>query len=164
MSEDPRTVLLVERSREARDRIGRWLEEEGYEVLDCPGPTGPEYRCVAGRTGRCPLVHGADAVVIDLWLESDAVLEGTSAIDLLGYYLGSGLPVVALTHAEEAVRLFCEENLATLPWPPDRREVVETVGAIRHPGSQRDGESNGGSPSDRAVDCEVGAKRLRSFG
>ncbi len=133
MSEEPGTVLLVERSREDLDRIGRWLEEGGYEVLDCPGPTGPEYRCVAGRTGSCPLVPGADAVVIDLWLESDAVLEGTSAVDLLGFYLGSGLPVVALTHSEEAVHLFCEDNLATLSWPPDRREVVETVGALLRP-------------------------------
>lgn len=134
MGEERATVLLVEQSVEARDRIGRWLEDAGYEVLDCPGPTGPEYRCVAGRGRRCPLVRGADAVVLDLWLESDAVLEGTSAVDLLGYYLGAGRPVVALTHREEPVHLFCEENLATLPWPPDRREMVETVGELLRAG------------------------------
>ncbi|HEX9410277.1 MAG TPA: hypothetical protein VF986_01075 [Actinomycetota bacterium] len=130
MGEERAAVLLVERSGKARDRIGRWLEEAGYDVLDCPGPIGPEYRCVAGRTGDCPLVHGADAVVLDLSLESDAVLEGTSAVDLLGYYLDSGLPVVAITHEEEPVHLFSEENLATLPWPPRRREMVKTVRAL----------------------------------
>ena len=127
MGGEQASILLVERSREVRDGIGRWLEEAGYQVLACPGPTGPEYRCVAARGRGCPLVHGADAVLVDLWLESDAVLEGTSAVDLVGSYLGSGLPVVALTHREEPVHLFCEANLATLPWPPDRREMVETV-------------------------------------
>jgi len=75
-------------------------------------------------------VHGADAVVLDLWLESDLMVEGTSGVDLLGYYLGSGLPVLALTHGSEPVHLFCEEDLATLGGPLDRREVVETVRAL----------------------------------
>lgn len=130
MGEERATVLLVERSAGARDQIGRWLEEAGYEVVGCPGPTAPEYRCVAGQGKPCPLVHDADAVVLDLWLESDAVLEGTSAVDLLGYYLGSGLPVVALTHEAEPVHLFAEENLTTLAWPPDRKEMVKTVRAL----------------------------------
>ena len=128
--EEEATVLLVERTGKTRDRIGRWLEDAGHEVLACPGPIGPDFRCVAGRTGSCPLVHGANAIVLDLWLESDAVLQGTSAVDLLGYYLGTGLPMLALTHAEEPVHLFCEENLATVSWPVDRREVVETVRAL----------------------------------
>src|SRR5712691_7819822 len=82
MGEERASVLLVERSRDVRDRIGGWLEEAGYDVLNCPGPTAPDYRCVAGRGGSCPFVHGADAVVLDLLLDSDAVLEGTSAVDL----------------------------------------------------------------------------------
>src|SRR5947209_634621 len=109
MGEERGTVLLVERSVEARDRMGRWLEDAGLEVLGCPGPTGPEYQCIAGRGKGCPLLRGADAVVLDLWLESDAVLEGTSAVDLLGWYLGSGRPLVALTHRDEPIQLFCEE-------------------------------------------------------
>jgi DNA-binding response OmpR family regulator len=130
MGEERASVLLVERSRGVRDRIGRWLEDAGYDVLGCPGPTAPEYRCVAGKGGSCPLVPGADAVVLDLSLESDAVLEGTSALDLLGYYLGSGLPVVVLTHEDEPVHLFSEENLTILSWPPDHREMVKTVRAL----------------------------------
>jgi DNA-binding response OmpR family regulator len=130
MGEDRATVLLVERSPEVRDRIGGWLERAGYDVLGCPGPTRPEYRCVASKGGSCSLVHGADAVVLDLWLESDAVLEGTSAVDLMGYYLGSGLPVIALTHEQEPVHLFSEEKLVTLPWPPRRADIVKTVRSL----------------------------------
>lgn len=129
MSEGGATVLLVERPGRARVRIGNWLEEAGYQVLDCPGPTGPDYRCVAGRGGACPLVHGADAVVIDTWLESDAVLEGTPAVDLLGYYLGSGLPVLALTHSDD-VHLISVGNVAIVRWPADGPAIVETVRAL----------------------------------
>jgi hypothetical protein len=68
--------------------------------------------------------------VLDLWLESDMMVEGTSGVDLMGYYLGSGLPVLALTHGSEPVNLFCEEDLATLAGPLDRREIVETIRAL----------------------------------
>ena len=130
MSEERAAVLVVERSEETRGRVGEWLEEAGFDVMACPGPTGPDYRCLAGRGRPCPLAHAADAVVLDLWLESDTMVEGTSGVDLLGYYLGSGLPVLALTHGSEPVRLFCEEDLATLAGPLDRREIVETVRAL----------------------------------
>ncbi|GEM_PF-1433151 len=139
------SVLVVERSEETRGLVGRWLEEAGFDVMACPGPTGPDYRCVAGRGRPCPLVHGADAVVLDLWLESDMMVEGTSGIDLLGYYLGSGMPVLALTHGSEPVHLFCEEDLATLAGPLDRREVVETVRALLRGRRDRDGQAHGRS-------------------
>ncbi|HYT29652.1 MAG TPA: hypothetical protein VEN82_02670 [Actinomycetota bacterium] len=138
MAAEPLTVLVVERSDEARDRLACWIEEAGYTVTACPGPTSPDYRCVGGRTGGCPLVQGADAIVLDLWLESDAALEGTSAIDLLGYYLGSGSPVIALTHSEGFVDMFCDEDLVTLPSPPDRREVVETIRSLLRGRGERD--------------------------
>ena len=125
-------VLVVERSTVVRDRIGGWLEDEGYEVLACSGPRGPDYRCVGTSRVGCPLVHGADAIVVDLWLESDAALQGTTAADLLGYYLSSGVPVLALTHTDDPNRLVRLDRLATLDWPPDRRETVETIGALLH--------------------------------
>jgi DNA-binding response OmpR family regulator len=130
MTEQRSTVLVVERSSDTRELVGRWLEEAGYDVMACPGPTGPDYRCLAGRGRSCPLTNGADAVVVDLWLESDMMMEGTSGVDLLGDYLSSGLPVLALTHGSEPVHLFCEEELATLAGPLDRREIVETVRAL----------------------------------
>ena len=124
------TVLVVQRSDEARGRVGSWLEDTGFEVLACPGPTEPSYRCLAGRGMPCPLAHGADAVVLDLWLDSDMMMEGTSCADLLGYYLRAGLPVLALTHGSEPDHLLCEANLATVAGPLDRREVVETIRAL----------------------------------
>lgn len=130
MSAQRRSVLVVERSERTRSRVGGWLEEAGFDVMWCPGPTGPGYRCVAGRGRACPLARAADVVVLDLWLESDAMMEGTSGLDLLGYYLRSGLPVVALTQGSEPVHLFCDAELATLDGPLDWREIVETVGAL----------------------------------
>ena len=121
-------MLVVERSGETQ--VGGWLEEEGFEVLECPGPTGPDYRCIGGRGRRCPLLQVADAVVLDTWLEGDTALEGTSAIDLAGYYLDSGKPVVALTHSDDSLRLFLDEGLVTVSSPPDRREIVETIRTV----------------------------------
>jgi CheY-like chemotaxis protein len=123
-------VLVVEASTVVRDRIGSWLEDAGYEVLACSGPRSPDYRCVGSARGGCPLVHGADAIVLDLWLESDAALEGIPAVELLGYYLSSGVPVLALTHTDDPNRLVRLDRLATLGWPPDRRETVETIGTL----------------------------------
>jgi CheY-like chemotaxis protein len=123
-------VLVVERSTVVRDRIGGWLEGGGYEVLACSGPRGPDYRCVGASRSGCPLVHGADAIVLDLWLESDAALEGIPAVELLGYYLSTGMPVLAFAHRDDPNRLVRLGRLATLPWPPDRRETLETIGAL----------------------------------
>ena len=123
-------VLVVEGSTVVRDRIGGWLEDAGYEVLTCSGPRRPDYRCVGSAPGGCPLVHGADAIVLDLWLESDAALEGIPAVELLGYYLSSGVPVLALTHTDDPNRLLGLDRLATLGWPPDRRETIETIGSL----------------------------------
>jgi hypothetical protein len=64
------------------------------------------------------LVHGADAVVLDLWLESDAVLWGTTALELLQSYIRSGHPVLVLTASEEAAWDVCE---ADVQLPPGHR-------------------------------------------
>jgi DNA-binding response OmpR family regulator len=130
MNADARRVLVVEGSGDLRDRIGGWLEEAGFEVMACPGPQRHEYRCLGGEGRRCPLAGAADLVILDLWLESDSTIQGTSAIDLLSYYLSSGRPVVAISHGPERTRLFAEERLAELEWPVDQAEVVETVGAM----------------------------------
>jgi DNA-binding response OmpR family regulator len=125
--ETGRTVLLVECSEKVRDRVGGWLEREGWEVLTCPGPTGPDYRCVAARGHTCPLVPAADVVILDLWLESDRAVRGTSSRRLLQFYASSGLPVVALTYRPHEDSFPLEGSIAEVAWPPDRRELVETV-------------------------------------
>jgi hypothetical protein len=91
-----RTVLLVEAEGSERHRYADALEKAGFDVLACPGPSGPDYTCVGSRVGTCPLVDGADAVVLDMALESETLLEGTAAEELLGFYLIAGRPVVVL--------------------------------------------------------------------
>jgi CheY-like chemotaxis protein len=94
------TVLVVEADADERDRLGTVLERGGYDVVLCSGPVGPDYVCIGGREGRCPLIDGSDIVVLDLWLESDTLMMGTPSDELLRLYLSSGKPVIALGSAE----------------------------------------------------------------
>jgi hypothetical protein len=87
---------VVEADPLERDHFGSWLEGSGFAALTCPGPTEPDYTCVGDRTGACPLAEAADVVVLDMSLDSEAVMTGTAAEDLLGLYLVSGRPVVVL--------------------------------------------------------------------
>ena len=90
------SVLVVEADADERRRFGEWLERAGYQVLLCPGPSEPDYTCVGSRTGACPLADSADLVVLDMSLESEAVVMGTAAEELLGLYLMAGHDVVVL--------------------------------------------------------------------
>ena len=93
------TVLLVESDEGERERLGRALEQAGYQVIACPGPTAPDYTCIGGREGYCPLLERADVVVLDPWLAGDEIGGGTSSSDLLALYTGSGRTVVAIDAA-----------------------------------------------------------------
>jgi hypothetical protein len=93
-------VLLVEPDPVERELYASALEREGFVVLACPGPTEPDYTCVGGREGWCPLVDDASVVVLDMGLDSEAVMMGTPAEELLGLYLTAGRPVVALGSRE----------------------------------------------------------------
>jgi DNA-binding response OmpR family regulator len=89
-------VLVVEADPAERDRIGTALESAGFDVLTCPGPTEPDYTCVGARDGVCPLVDDASVVVLDMSLDSEALMTGTPAEELLGLYLTSRRPVIVL--------------------------------------------------------------------
>jgi hypothetical protein len=73
------TVLLVESDAQERERVATGLEDAGFNVTLCPGPSGPDYTCVGARTLECPLAKGASVVVLDMWLEGVALMEGTPA-------------------------------------------------------------------------------------
>jgi hypothetical protein len=90
------TVLLVESDERERERLGRALEDAGYQVLACPGPIAPDYTCIGGREGYCPLLERANVVVLDPWLAGDEINVGTSADALLELYAGSGRTVVTI--------------------------------------------------------------------
>jgi len=93
---DERTVLLVEPDDDERERLGEALEEAGYQVIACPGPTDPDYTCIGGWEGYCPLLERADVVVLNTWLASDEIGVGTSSDELLQLYVWSGRTVFAI--------------------------------------------------------------------
>lgn len=132
MSDKVRSVLLVEQDAGFRERVGEWLEGAGFDVYACPGPSTPTYTCIASDGRLCPLAKFADLVLLDLWLASDSALMGTSGSELLSYYLAFGKPVVVVDHGHDELRLFRDEVSAVLQFPPDRRELVESVRAAAH--------------------------------
>jgi CheY-like chemotaxis protein len=130
MSAGRGTVLVVEADPEERERFGSWLEGSGFDVLECPGPTEPDYTCVGARDGVCPLVQEADVVVLDMSTESEAVMMGTAAEEILALYLLTGTRVVVLgSHPGEPV----EGQLVRLHRHPDRTGLVEAVVTLADP-------------------------------
>lgn len=93
---DEGTVLLVESDEAESKRLGHALEEAGYEVVACPGPSVPDYTCIGGREGFCPLVERADVVVLDPWLVGDEMGVRTSADTLVQLYTERGRTVLLL--------------------------------------------------------------------
>jgi DNA-binding response OmpR family regulator len=147
MSRDQPVVLIVDRDPATRDRVGGWLEDDGFDVVVCPGPTAPEFTCVGSRHGRCPLAQNADLVVLDLWLESDAAMRGTRAVSLIRHYGSWGKPLVVMTDRHDGVMDRVEDlSLPTVDWPPDRRDLVETIRVM----ARGEAATAGGSGSARA--------------
>ncbi|HEX9122345.1 MAG TPA: hypothetical protein VF984_03150 [Actinomycetota bacterium] len=137
-------VLLVQADAVERESVGSWLETSGYRVLVCPGPTEPDYTCVGARGGVCPLAEDASVVVLDMSLDSEAVLLGTPAEDLLGLYLMTGHRVVVLgSHPGADV----PGQLVRLRRHPGREELLEAIHALapRDDGSPGSGRSRSGS-------------------
>ena len=125
-----KAILVVEADAAERDRMSAWLDEAGFEAIVCPGPTGPEFVCVGGRGKPCPLAHPADIVVLDPWLASDGEMVGTSAGELLAFYLSSGKSVVILGRGDAPLGLFAGEPMALLERRPDRESLIRTVRSL----------------------------------
>lgn len=118
------TVLVVEADALERERYGAWLERSGFDVLVCPGPIEPDYTCVGARDGVCPLVQEADVVVLDMSTESEAVVMGTAAEELLALYILTGSRVVVLgSHPGEEV----QGQLVRLHRYPDEEMLLASV-------------------------------------
>jgi hypothetical protein len=120
------TVLLVEADEGERERLGESLEDAGYEVIVCPGPTAPDYTCIGGWEGYCPLLERADVVVLDTWLAGDEVGVGTSSSELLQIYTGSGRTVVAIGSGG-TLSPFAGGSVICLRDHPDAGEVLAAV-------------------------------------
>lgn len=121
------TVLLVESDAQERERLATGLEDAGFNVTQCPGPSGPDYTCVGARTLECPLAKGASVVVLDMWLEGDDLMEGTPAEELLDVYLLAGHRVIALaSHLPEEI----PGRVVRLPRRPGSEELATAVGSL----------------------------------
>ncbi len=125
-------VLVVEADPDERGRFGGWLERAGFQVLVCPGPTEPDYTCVGSRGRTCPLAAETDVIVLDMNLQSEGVVVGTPAEELLGLYLMSGRRVVVLgSHPGDEV----PGQLRRLRRHPAREELVAAVRGLAEPSS-----------------------------
>lgn len=118
-----KSVLIVSADSEARDLYGEWLEEEGFDVLNCPGPTAPSYICVGGRTGTCALAAGADLVLLDSSLPGEDIGYGTSTSELVTIYASLGKPVLEVAPLRREVAA----PATWLRWPLSREELVAAV-------------------------------------
>ncbi|HEX9713540.1 MAG TPA: hypothetical protein VGB52_13440 [Actinomycetota bacterium] len=123
------TVLLVDDDQDERELLGGWLEQAGYVVEACPGPLEPDYVCVGGRTMTCPLAAGADVVVLDMQLGSDAAMEGTPGWHVLVTYVAMRKPVVALVSGEDPVHPRPDDQVTVLGRPPGEQELLAAVHA-----------------------------------
>ena len=97
------------------------------EVTACPGPSAPTYTCIGTRGLRCPLEAAADVVVVDAELPGEEDADAASGLDLLSYYTGWGKPVIALRAQADALRLFAEEPVRTIEWPPETGALVGSI-------------------------------------
>lgn len=131
-SSPARKVLLVAAEPATRERLGGWLASEGHDVIECPGPTAPEYTCIGSRGGDCPLAKAADVVVLDLHLDSDAAMTGTPSWQLVDYYVGRGNPVIAITGLDQMGRFFLDDRVTTLERPIERRTLLKAVERVTH--------------------------------
>ncbi len=129
-------VLVVQADPEERERVGTWLEEAGFDVLTCPGPSGPDYTCVGSREGTCPLVAEADIVVLDMALESETVMEGTAADELLELYLMSDKPIVVLGSHGRRIDPYADELVVRLERHPPREVLIDVARTVA-PGKPR---------------------------
>jgi hypothetical protein len=119
-------VLLVEANDGERERLGDALEHAGYQVMACPGPTTPDYTCIGGWEGYCPLLERADVVVLDTWLASDEIGVGTTSDELLELYAGSGRTVVAIGPGG-SLSPYAGGHVVCLDQRPEASEVLAAV-------------------------------------
>ncbi len=127
---EARTVLLVEADAGEQESLGSWLEEDGFHVITCTGPSEPDYTCVGARAGACPLADAASVVVLDMSTRSEGVMEGTAAEELLGLYLFAGARVVALgSHPGEEIR----GSLVRMRRHPRREDLLGAVRSLGDP-------------------------------
>lgn len=122
-----RSILIVDPDADRRYRLGSQLEEAGYDVMRCPGPTRPEYTCQGSRSGHCPLMEDAAAVVLDLEAGDAVGMTGTSGHELLGFYRSHDRPVVVLAGTRGELGPLPDADVRLVTWPADRAEIRRSL-------------------------------------
>jgi hypothetical protein len=122
------TVLLVEADEGERERLGAALEHAGYRVMACPGPSAPDYTCIGGWEGYCPLLERADVVVLDTWLAGDEIGVGTTSDELLELYARRGRTVVAIGQGR-SLSPYAGGHVVCLDDRPDAPKVLAAIRA-----------------------------------
>ena len=138
-------VLVVEPNARAQGWEAGWLDDAGFEVMTCPGPSAPGYRCIASTAGSCTLAESADAIVLDMFLASDLVGAGTPAWELLLFYRRLGVPVVAVVGDEDPFTPIGDDGVVVLRRPAERHQLIE---AIRRLTGERPAERPAPRPSE----------------
>ena len=90
------TVLFVSPDPAWGEPVADAIEETGYDLMWCRGPSGKDGVCAAIRGTRCPLTTSVDLAVVDTWLSSDQLGFGFKSWELVRYYERLGFPVIAL--------------------------------------------------------------------
>lgn len=117
----------MESAAQERERLAAGLEDAGFDVTSCPGPSGPDYTCVGARTLECPLAKGASVVVLDMWLDGDDLMEGTPAEELLDVYFLAGHRVIVLApHPHDEI----PGRVVRLPRRPGSDELITAVDSL----------------------------------
>lgn len=120
-------VLVVESDDGFRELYSTWLQAAGFDVLGCPGSQEPDFECAGASRYGCPLADTADLIVLDLELQSDLLLCGVAAWELLQYYRSVDRPVVVLSGADDAIRPLPGDRMAVLRHRPDRDALIEAI-------------------------------------
>ena len=123
-------ILLVEHDEQRRALIGGWLQDAGYGVLTCPGPSAPEYSCFGSRAGGCALVDPASLVVLDLSFSPDAMVRAPIGAHLLGFYLLTGKTNHRVGTRGRLLVDPLENQLVALERRPDRGDLLATVRSV----------------------------------
>jgi DNA-binding response OmpR family regulator len=136
-------VLVVESEEWLGDLVVPWLADAGFEVMTCPGPQEPDFVCPGATKEGCPLAGDVELIILDLELESDLLMCGVAAWELLYFYRSLDKPVVVLTRLEDAIRPLPGDRIAVLPRPPDRDDLVEAIRVLLlttelHPAPERE--------------------------
>ena len=101
-------------------------EAAGFHVVSCPGPSSLRNRHCPALSGRaCPLVEGADAVVVALAPEDP----NRGALTPIHRFCHSRIPVLLQEAAGEQRPVWLPDGLPTIPGNASPYEIVESLRA-----------------------------------